>query len=199
MCERWVGDWPNCNILTPSSFGSASFSFCWAAQSGALRAHNPLLGAGSLYGILSPTTESKLTELVCGPGLYNCLRPPASCGRHIYTQFNPSTVKVIPWHLWLDGLVIYTGAFLIWQLGPGSTCYISNYDLNILTIAHHNEIFIWTIHSKYSNKKTKKTNKSLKSAYMFLFVHIYARGHTQGTHTNIYKEHLRICIQRTFT
>ena len=34
-CERWVGDWTNCNILTPSSavFSSTSFSFCWAAQS----------------------------------------------------------------------------------------------------------------------------------------------------------------------
>ena len=57
MCERWVGDWTNCNILTPSSFvfSSTSFSFCWAAQSGVLRTHSPLLGAGSLYSILSPT------------------------------------------------------------------------------------------------------------------------------------------------
>ena len=56
MCERWVGDWTNCNILTPSSFvfSSTSFSFCWAAQSGVLRAHSLLLGAGSLHSILSP-------------------------------------------------------------------------------------------------------------------------------------------------
>ena len=33
----------------------SSFSFCWAAQSGVLRAHSPLLGAGSLYCILSST------------------------------------------------------------------------------------------------------------------------------------------------
>ena len=75
MSERWVGDWTNCNILIPSSFvfSSTSFSFCWAAQSGVLRAHSPLLGAGSLstapYLQLS---DSKLTEPVCGPGLYNC-------------------------------------------------------------------------------------------------------------------------------
>ena len=33
MCERWVGDWTDCNILAPSSsvFSSTSFSFCWAA------------------------------------------------------------------------------------------------------------------------------------------------------------------------
>ena len=56
MCERWVGDWTNCNILTPISFvfSSTSFSVCWAAQSGVLRAHSPLLGADSLYSILSP-------------------------------------------------------------------------------------------------------------------------------------------------
>ena len=75
MCERWVGDWTNCNILTPSSFvfSSTSFSFCWAAQSGVLRVHSPLLGAGSLYSILSPTNWLQLIEPVCGPGLYNCL------------------------------------------------------------------------------------------------------------------------------
>ena len=30
MCERWVRDWKNCNILTPISSGycSTSFSFC---------------------------------------------------------------------------------------------------------------------------------------------------------------------------
>ena len=77
MCERWVGDWINCDILTPSSsvFSSNSFSFCWAAQSGVLRAHSPLLGAGSLYSILPPTNWLQVTEPVCGPGLYNCLTP----------------------------------------------------------------------------------------------------------------------------
>ena len=75
MCERWVGDWTNCNILTPSSFvfSSTSFSFCWDAQSGVLRAHSPLLGVGSLYNILSPTPWLQLTEPVCGNRLCNCL------------------------------------------------------------------------------------------------------------------------------
>ena len=103
MCERWVGDWTNCNILTPSSFvfSSTSFSFCWAAQSGVLRAHSPLLGAGSLYSILSPTHWHQLTRTVCRTGL----RPPASCERRICTQFNPSTVKAISWCLRLDAPV----------------------------------------------------------------------------------------------
>ena len=70
MCERWVGDWTDSNILTPNSsvFSSTSFSFCWAAQSGILRAHSPLLGAGSLYSILSPTNWTS-----CRTGLYHCL------------------------------------------------------------------------------------------------------------------------------
>ena len=74
MCERWVGDWTNCNILTPSSFvfSSTSFSFCWADQSGVLRAHSPLLGAGSHYSILSPTlTPTNWNS--CRTGLYHCL------------------------------------------------------------------------------------------------------------------------------
>ena len=41
-------------------FSSTSFSFCWAAQSGVLRAHSTLLGAGSLYSILSPTNWLQL-------------------------------------------------------------------------------------------------------------------------------------------
>ena len=72
MCERWVGDWTNCNILTPSSFvfSSTSFSLCWTAQSGVLRAHSPLLSAGSLYSILSPTNWTS-----CRTRLYHCLMP----------------------------------------------------------------------------------------------------------------------------
>ena len=75
ISERWVGDWTNCNILTPSSFvfSSTSFSFCWAAQSGVLMAHGSLLGAGSLYSILSPINWFQLNEPVCRTGLYNYL------------------------------------------------------------------------------------------------------------------------------
>ena len=101
MCERWVGDWTNCNILTPSSFLfiSTSFSFCWPAQLGVLWAHSPLFGADSLYSILSPTNWLQLTELPVALGYIIVWHPPASCERRICTQFNPSTVKVIPWYL----------------------------------------------------------------------------------------------------
>ena len=123
MCERWVGDWTNCNILTPSSFvfSSTSFSFWSAAQSGVLRAHIPLLGAGSIYSILSLTNWLQLTELPVAPGYIIVWHPPAFCERRICTQFNPSTVKVIPcisdrMHLFLD-----------WRLGRKSICYIMAY------------------------------------------------------------------------
>ena len=107
ICERSVGDWANCNIVTPSSFVfcCTSFSFCWAAQSGILRAHSPLLGAGSLYGILSPTNWLQLTELPFAPGYIIVWHPHASCERHICTQFNPSTVKAISWCLRPDASV----------------------------------------------------------------------------------------------
>ena len=72
MCERWVGDWTNSNILTPSSFvfSSISFSFCWAAQSGVLR---PIALCWVL--VLSIASYLQPTEPVCGPRLYNCLTP----------------------------------------------------------------------------------------------------------------------------
>ena len=65
MCERWVGDWTDCNILTPISsvFSSPFFSFSWAAQPGVLRAQ-PSMGAGSHYNILSPTCSNCLWHRV---------------------------------------------------------------------------------------------------------------------------------------
>ena len=77
----WEVGWrPNkdCNILTPELFWLLQpfFPFCWAAQSGAWGP--PLLGDGSLYRILSPTNSNFLCY---------CFTP---------TQFNLSTVKVIP-------------------------------------------------------------------------------------------------------
>ena len=73
VCERWVGDRTDCNILTPSSsdYSSTSFLFCWAAQLGSLRATSPQSGACSHCLKL----QLKLTQAVCGSWLYNCLMP----------------------------------------------------------------------------------------------------------------------------
>ena len=109
ICERWVGDWTNCNILTLSSFvlSSTSFSFCWAAQ---LESWEPIALCWVL--VLSTAsylqlTYSKLTELPVAPGYIIVCRQPTSCGRHICTRFNPSTVMVILWYLLLDAPVPY--------------------------------------------------------------------------------------------
>ena len=72
MCERWVGDWTNCNILTPNSsiLSSTSFSFCWAVQLGVLSTPP----AGSCFS--QPRTATnwlQLTQPVCSTGLYNHL------------------------------------------------------------------------------------------------------------------------------
>ena len=107
----------SCNILIPSSscYNSTSFSFSWAAQPEALRAQ-PLLGPGSHYfelQQLTPNSDLQLTRTSCSTGLYNCFTSTCFSERCICTQFNPSTVKVIPWYLRPDAPVIYTGAFLI--------------------------------------------------------------------------------------
>ena len=43
-------------------------------------------------------TDSKKTELPVAPGYIIVWHPPTSYERRICTQFNPSTVKVIPWY-----------------------------------------------------------------------------------------------------
>ena len=66
---------------------------------GVPRAHSHRLGAGSLYSIKYPTNWLQLTELPVAPGYIIVWHTPGSCERRICTQFNPSTVKVIPWYL----------------------------------------------------------------------------------------------------
>ena len=109
MCERWVGDWTDCNILIPTSsvFSSTSFSFCSAAQPG-------ILGAGSHYSVLL-----QLTEPVCGTGLYNCWTPTCFLWASRLHPIQPVQSQVYT----LISSNGYTGASLIWQLGRGSICY----------------------------------------------------------------------------
>ena len=117
MCERWVGNRTNCNILTPSSFvfSSTSFAFCWLLNRGSW-------GPIDLCCVLVLSTASylqldwlQLLEPPVAPGYIIFWRRPASCALHICTQFNPSTVKGYTlMHLFLD-----------WRLGRRSLCYIS--------------------------------------------------------------------------
>ena len=78
VCERWVGDGTDCNILTSSSsdYSSTSFSFCWAAQPGVTEGHQP--SVWSCFSLprtatRTPTNWLQQTLTVCGTGLYNCL------------------------------------------------------------------------------------------------------------------------------
>ena len=128
----WEVSWrlnKDCNILIPSSsdYSSISFSSCGAAQPEALRVQ---LSAGSgshclILQQLTPNSDLQLTRTSCSTGLYNCLTPTCFSERRIYTQFNPSTVKVIPWYLRRDSPVIYTGVFLIWQLSRVGGQYVT--------------------------------------------------------------------------
>ena len=113
-----VRDWKELQHTDPHSSGhnSVSFLFSWAAQPGAWgpslsgtwsSVHHllsncncsigvwetPLLGAGSLYRILS------LTDWISYAPSYIIVRhPPSSGGCHKSHSFNSSTVKVIFWY-----------------------------------------------------------------------------------------------------
>ena len=82
-----------------------SFSFCWATQSGVLRAHSSLLGL-----VLSTASWLQLTEHPVAPGYIIVWCPPASCECRICTQFSLSTVKVISWYLRPDAPVPWSTA-----------------------------------------------------------------------------------------
>ena len=104
----WEVSWrlnKDCNILTTSSsiISSISFSFCWAAQPGALRTQP---SAESWFSLSrTATNRLQLTEFPVAPDYIIVWCPPASCEYHICNQFNPSTVKVIPWYLRPDAPV----------------------------------------------------------------------------------------------
>ena len=64
--EQTATYWPPPQV--PLSFVALLFSFCWAAQPGALAS------AGSWFSLPRTATNwLQLTEPVCGTGLYNCL------------------------------------------------------------------------------------------------------------------------------
>ena len=85
-------------------------------------------------GTLTSNSDLQLTELLSHPGYIIVWHPPASCGVTIRIQFNPSTVKDIPWYLWPDEPVIYTGAFLIWRLGRVGSQYVTTGPINLMSL-----------------------------------------------------------------
>ena len=83
VCEKWIGDWTDCNILTPSSSGhsSTSSSFCLAAQPGVLRAQAlcwELVLTASNCNSNTNCNWLQLTDLSVAPGYIIVWRPWAS-------------------------------------------------------------------------------------------------------------------------
>ena len=100
--EQTATYWP----LVPLSFAALLSRSAGLLSRRFWGVHSLLLGAGSLYSFLSLTNIIQLTELPVAPGYIIVWLPPASCERHVCTQFNPSTVKVIPWYLRPDSSVL---------------------------------------------------------------------------------------------
>ena len=122
MCERWVGDGTDCNIMTPSSsdYGSTSSSFCWAAQPGSWRPKPSVWSWFSLprTATRTPTNWLQLTQAVCGTRLYNCLTP-------TFFLWASQLHRIQPVHRsrWYPDIFDRMHLFLDWRLGRGSICY----------------------------------------------------------------------------
>ena len=108
----WEVSWrrnKDCNILTPVPPSLAAL----LSRSAELVNRRPW-GPISLLGLVLTASNCnnwlQLTELPVAPGYVIVWHPPASCGRHICTQFNPFTVKVIPWYLRTDAPVPWSAA-----------------------------------------------------------------------------------------
>ena len=102
-----------------SGYNSISFPFSWAAQPGDW-------GSSLCWDmVLILASSLQLIDFLSPTGYIIIWHPPASCGVTIRTQFNSSTVRVIPQYLRPDAPVIYTGAFIIWQLSRVRGQYVT--------------------------------------------------------------------------
>ena len=84
------------------------FPLSWPAQ--------PVGGSLCWDMVLIPASSLQLIWTSCRRDYIIIWHPP-TFERHICTQYNPSTVKAIPWYLRTDAPVSYTCAFPIWQPG----------------------------------------------------------------------------------
>ena len=123
VCERWLGDGTDCNILTPSSsdYSSTSFSFCWTAQPGVTEGRKPSVWSWfSLPRTATRTSTNwlQLTRAVCGTWLYNCL--PST-----FFLWASQLRRIQPVHRsrWYPDIFDRIHLFLDWRLGRGPICY----------------------------------------------------------------------------
>ena len=113
-----------------SGYHSLSFPFSWIAHPGAW-------GPSLCWDmVLIPASSLQLIWTSCRRGYIIIWHPPTVCERHIYTQFNPSTAKVIPLSpdifdcMYLLFTLVY---FFFWQLGRGQKCNNTKFRENCLT------------------------------------------------------------------
>ena len=100
VCERWVGDWTDCNpkfLWLSQHF----FLILQGCSTGGPGGPSPLLGAGS--HCLELQLELQLTGTVCGTGLYNCLSFTCFLWASHLHRIQP--VHMSRWYLRLDAPV----------------------------------------------------------------------------------------------
>ena len=123
VCERWVGDWTDCHILTPSSsdYSSTSSLILLGCSTEVPKGPSRLLGAGShcldlqleLQLQLTPTNQNSLLHWVIQ--LFDI--HPLS----MTVAFAPNSTRPRS-RLYLD-IFDRVLLFLDWRLGQRSICY----------------------------------------------------------------------------
>ena len=112
MCERWIGDWTKTETYWPPILLSLP---AFLSRSARLLNRRPW-GSSSLLSLVLTASNCnnwlRLTELPVAPGYIIVWHSPASHERHICTEFNPPTVKTIPWYLRPDAPVPWSTAGL---------------------------------------------------------------------------------------
>ena len=158
VCKRWVGDWTDCNILTPSSsdYSSTSFLILLGCSTGGLGGASPLLGTSSHCLELQRTstaTDSNWLELLWHLVIY------ASRERPICTEFTR------PWSRWHPDIFDQMHLLFDWRLGRGSICYknIEKIPGNLRRIVvtqppvkAYQQTLGWKTRKKYNNNNNNK-------------------------------------------
>ena len=155
VCERWVGDWTDCNILTPSSsdYSSISFLILLGCSTAGPEGSSPLLRAGSQCLELQLELQLQLT-----PTYSNCLwhRVISLFEAHLLPEsvaFAPNSTRPRS-SLYLD-IFDRMHLFLDWRLGRRSICYTRKIWFNLKRRLHKKKKRFISISLKL--EKTRKT------------------------------------------
>ena len=154
MCERWVGNGTDCNILTPIPLTIASLL---PHSAGLLNQSpegpSPLSETGS--HCLELQLKLQLTQVVCGTWLYNCLT---------FTCFLWASQlhRIQPVHRsrWYPDIFDRMHPFLDWRLGRGPIFYMRSFSKKDLKVLAHDGV-LNNLHWLICNK-TKPKLKYIK-------------------------------------